>query len=168
MPRSSRAAPHARLARDPESPKSSDRTGKGLSVTDALHDLFTAALAAREHAYAPYSRFAVGAAVRTPEGRIFAGANVENAAYPVGTCAETAAVSAMISGGGRRIAAVLVLAATAAAIAPCGACRQRLREFMDGGSIVYSANLEGVTTRWSLDALLPHAFGPCHLGEGQG
>ena len=131
--------------------------------TDALHLLFEAARDVRRHAYAPYSRFAVGAAVRSGDGRVFVGANVENAAYPVGTCAEAGAIAAMIAGGGTTVAAVVVVAAGPEPIAPCGACRQRLREFMTAGGLVHAADPDGLRASWSLDELLPHAFGAAHL-----
>ena len=92
-----------------------------------------AASAARRHAYAPYSGFAVGAALLTPSGAIFAGTNVENAAYPTGICAEAGAISAMIASGERQIAEILVLGDGAALVTPCGACRQRIREFPGSG-----------------------------------
>ena len=94
-----------------------------------LTALFTAARAARAHAHAPYSRFKVGAAILTPSGQIYAGCNVENAAYPVGTCAEAGAIAAMVAGGDTRIAAVMIVGDGEALVTPCGACRQRIREF---------------------------------------
>src|SRR5665811_976888 len=94
-------------------------------------DLLAAALAARARAYAPYSEYSVGAALRDEHGRIHAGANVENAAYPQGQCAEASAIGVLIAAGGRRITEALVVADPAAGLpSPCGACRQRLREFM--------------------------------------
>lgn len=124
----------------------------------SLDDLFAAAAAARECAYAPYSGFAVGAAVRTESGAIFAGANVENAAYPVGTCAEAGAIAAMIAAGHRRIVEALVIAGGDTVITPCGACRQRLSEFASPNTPVHSAGPHGVTTTFRLGALLPDAF----------
>ena len=88
-----------------------------------LDALFTAASAVRGQAHAPYSGFRVGAALRDEAGRIHAGCNVENAAYPVGTCAEAGAIAAMIAAGGRQIRAILVLADSPAPVTPCGACR---------------------------------------------
>ena len=99
----------------------------------AIDRLFEAAAAARRNAYAPYSNFAVGAAILTASGAVFAGANVENAAYPVGLCAEASAIAAMITAGERRIAEVFLLAEGAEPIMPCGACPQRLFEFATAG-----------------------------------
>ncbi len=126
-------------------------------------DLFAAAWAARAHAYAPYSGFAVGAAVRGASGAIYAGCNVENAAYPVGTCAEAAALSAAVAAGETGITEALVAADTAEPVTPCGACRQRLREFGGDETAVFAADGSGVKATFSLGALLPHSFGPRHL-----
>lgn len=111
---------------------------------DAIDRLFEAATAARRNAYAPYSGFAVGAALLTASGAIFAGANVENAAYPVGLCAEAAAIAGMIAAGERQIAEILILAESAEPIMPCGACRQRLFEFATKEMKVHSARPAGV------------------------
>ncbi len=129
----------------------------------ALEALFEAAVSVRHKAYAPYSGFAVGAAIRTPSGAIFAGANVENAAYPVGLCAEAAALGAMIAAGEREIAEILILADSGDAIMPCGACRQRLFEFASPATKLHSARPAGVTTSLTLAELLPRAFGPDSL-----
>ncbi len=126
----------------------------------AIDRLFEAAAAARRNAYAPYSNFAVGAAILTASGAVFAGANVENAAYPVGLCAEASAIAAMITAGERRIAEILVLAEGAEPIMPCGACRQRLFEFATQGMKVHSASLSGVSLSVALAELFPLAFGP--------
>ncbi len=126
--------------------------------------LIGAALAARAMAYAPYSRFAVGAALRTAEGAIHAGCNVENAAYPEGTCAEAGAIAAMALAGGRRIAEIVVAGDGATPCTPCGGCRQKLREFGAGETIVHVVDAAGATLlRASLAALLPHSFGPENL-----
>ena len=131
-------------------------------MTDAatLDALFAAALAARERAYAPYSGFTVGAALVTPDGAVHAGCNVENAAYPVGACAEAGAISAMVAAGGRRIAAVLVLGAGEGLCTPCGACRQRIREFAGPDTPVHVAGPEGLRRSFTLEELLPASFGP--------
>ena len=125
--------------------------------------LLTAALAARENAYAPYSGFKVGAAVLDEHGRIHAGANVENAAYPVGQCAEASAIGALVSCGGTKIKAVAVVAGGPELCTPCGACRQRIREFGDENTPVFVASLDGVPHRFSLAELLPSSFGPRNL-----
>jgi cytidine deaminase len=124
-----------------------------------MDELFRAAEAARANAHAPYSRFAVGAAVRTETGRIFAGANVENASFPEGWCAETSALGAMVAAGERHVVEVLVIADHAEPITPCGGCRQRLAEFGTASTIVRAADSGGERARWTLAELLPAAFG---------
>ncbi len=121
--------------------------------------LFEAAKAAHANAYAPFSRFAVGAAVRTEDGAIYAGANVENASFGEGCCAETSALSAMVTAGERRIVEVIVVAESDDPVTPCGGCRQRLAEFGTTATVVRSADPRGERARWTLGELLPHAFG---------
>src|SRR5271166_22226 len=133
------------------------------SAEAALLELFQAAKAAQAAAYAPYSRFHVGAALRTPDGAIFAGGNVENASYPEGWCAETSAIAAMAAAGARRIAEICVIGDGAALCTPCGGCRQRIREFANDTTIVHVAGPEGVRASFRLAALLPESFGPGHL-----
>jgi cytidine deaminase len=130
----------------------------------AVEDLFAAARAAQARAYAPYSGFRVGAAICTPEGQVFAGCNVENAAYPQGACAETGAIAAMIAGGGARIAEILVVGDGDLLCTPCGGCRQRIREFAGPQTPVHVAGPEGVRRRFTLGELLPYSFGPDNLG----
>ena len=127
-------------------------------------ELLRMAREAAGNAYAPYSSFPVGAAVRTEDGRRFAGANVENAAYPQGQCAEASALGAMVAGGGGRVAEVVVAAPSEAECAPCGGCRQRLREFMGPDDPIHLADLERVRRTTSLAELLPLSFGPESLG----
>jgi len=134
-----------------------------MSRSADLDALFEAAKAAFDNAYAPYSRFKVGAAVRTPDGRIFAGCNVENAAYPVGNCAEPSAIAAMVLAGGRRIAEICVVGAGEKLCTPCGGCRQRIREFADESTLVHVAGPEGLRRTFTLGELLPESFGPEHL-----
>lgn len=127
-------------------------------------ELIEAALAAHGRAHAPYSRFQVGAAVRDTEGRIHAGCNVENAAYPEGICAETAALAAMVLAGGREAVEVVVAGAGAEPVTPCGGCRQRLREFGRGSLPIHSVDADGrLRASFTLAELLPYAFGPDHL-----
>ena len=126
--------------------------------------LLEAARSARQFAYAPYSKFFVGAAVLDEQGRIHAGCNVENAAYPQGVCAEAGALSAMVLAGGRRVAALAVVGAGERWVTPCGGCRQKLREFASGEAPVLVANQEQLLGVLTLDQLLPHSFGPEHLG----
>ena len=128
-----------------------------------LDDLFAAAAEAKARAYAPYSRFPVGAAILGPSGRIYRGANVENAAYPVGVCAEASAISAMIDGGERAIAAILVIGDGELLVTPCGGCRQRIREFAGPDTPVHVAGPEGVRASFTLEAILPQSFGPDNL-----
>jgi cytidine deaminase len=140
-----------------------------LTVSDApgaeaLQRLLDAARAARTMAHAPYSRFAVGAAVLDEHGRVHAGCNVENAAYPQGVCAEAAALCAMVLAGGRRARALLVLGEGPSPVTPCGGCRQKLREFGGDDTPVLVADGSGLRLRTTLGALLPHSFGPGHLG----
>ena len=91
--------------------------------------LFQQALKVRELAHAPYSKFKVGAAIRTATGKIFVGCNVENIAYPEGSCAEAGAISAMIAGGEKQIEEIIVVADSPVPISPCGGCRQKIAEF---------------------------------------
>ncbi|MCC0805904.1 cytidine deaminase [Methylobacterium sp. W2] len=128
-----------------------------------LAALFQAAAAAKSLAYAPYSNFPVGAALRDEHGRLHAGCNVENAAYPVGTCAEASAISAMIAAGGRAIATILITGDGPILVTPCGACRQRIREFADPGTPIHIAGPEGIRRSFTLEALLPDSFGPDNL-----
>jgi cytidine deaminase len=129
----------------------------------SLDALFEAAKAIQAKAYVPYSHFKVGAAIRTPDGRIFVGCNVENAAYPQGACAETGAISAMIAAGESRISEILVLGDGPHLVTPCGGCRQRIREFARPETPVHIASPEAVRRSFTLDALLPHSFGPDNL-----
>jgi homotetrameric cytidine deaminase len=114
-------------------------------------------------AYAPYSSFPVGAAVRTADGRRYAGANVENAAYPQGQCAEASAIGALVAGGGGKIAEVVVAASGRELCSPCGGCRQRLREFTPDDAPIHLVDLERVRRTTTLGELLPLSFGPEHL-----
>ena len=133
-------------------------------LTDALMaQLVATARQARAHAYAPYSGFAVGAALLDEQGRMHAGCNVENAAYPQGQCAEATAIGQLVMAGGKRILAVVVVGVAADPVTPCGGCRQRLREFAADGVPVWVADLDTVRARFTLGQLLPASFGPSHL-----
>jgi cytidine deaminase len=125
--------------------------------------LFEAALAAQGAAYAPYSGYRVGAALRSASGAIFTGCNVENASFPVGICAEAGAISAMIAAGEGVIAELLVLGDGAALATPCGACRQRIREFAAPEAQIHIADRDGVRASFTQSSLLPHSFGPDNL-----
>lgn len=132
----------------------------------AADDLYPAALAVRERAYAPYSTYLVGAALRDEAGRVHLAANVENAAYPQSQCAEASAIGVMVAAGGRKVVEVLVVADEAAGVpTPCGACRQRLREFAALDTPVHLAGLDGVLRTVTLGDLLPLSFGPEFLGK---
>ena len=99
------------------------------------------ARAVRENAYAPYSKFKVGAAIRAASGKVYVGCNVENVAYPEGTCAEAGAIAAMIAGGDTQIMAVAVIADSPQPVSPCGGCRQKIAEFAGGDVGVTLATL---------------------------
>ena len=131
------------------------------TVTDQA--LFEAAEAVRARAHAPYSRFQVGAAILADDGKIYTGCNVENAAYPVGNCAEPSAIAAMLAGGGKRIKRIYVTGPGSAPVTPCGGCRQRIREFADLDVEIISHGVEGTPLVCTLEQLLPHSFGPEYL-----
>ena len=122
--------------------------------------LVEAAKAVMERAYAPYSRFRVGAALRADDGSIHVGANVENAAYPQGQCAEASAIGAMVAAGRSRITEVAVISDGDEVCVPCGGCRQRLREFIVPGAEIHLCSHTGARQSTTLDALLPRSFGP--------
>jgi len=143
-------------------------SASGSGSTSALAELIAAASTARANAYAPYSRFAVGAAIRAADGTLHAGANVENAAYPQGQCAEASAIGAMIAAGGRRISEMVVLADGEALCAPCGGCRQRIREFADAETRIHLCGPEGLRRTVTLGELLPLSFGPENLPARDG
>jgi cytidine deaminase len=129
-------------------------------------DLYTSALAVRERAHAPYSQYLVGAALRDEAGRVHAGANVENAAYPQSQCAEASAIGVLIAAGGHKVTEALVVADGSLGLpSPCGACRQRLREFAALETPVHLAGLAGVIRTVTLGELLPLSFGPEYLGK---
>ncbi len=129
----------------------------------SIEALFEAAKAVQAKAYAPYSRFKVGAAIVTPDGQVFTGCNVENAAYPVGTCAEAGAISAMLAAGESRIAEIVVMGEGENLVTPCGGCRQRIREFAAGDTPIHIAGPEGIRRSFTLEELLPFSFGPDNL-----
>lgn len=137
----------------------------GASGTDGLlaAELFAAARAVQARAHVPYSRFAVGAAIRTPSGRIHVGCNVENAAYPQGWCAETSAIAAMVAAGERDIVEILTVCDGEALATCCGGCRQKIREFAGPRTRIHAAGPDGVRRTYTIDELLPDSFGPEHL-----
>ena len=125
--------------------------------------MLEAALAVRLNAYVPYSNFKVGAAIRADSGALYTGCNVENVAYPQGTCAEAGAIAAMVAGGDSRIEEVVVVADSSAPTTPCGGCRQKLREFAGPSVRVTMATLDGDRLTMTMEELLPGAFGPEHM-----
>ncbi len=126
-------------------------------------DLINAAIAAMKKAYAPYSHFPVGAALRAASGTVYAGCNVENAAYPEGCCAEASAISAMVLGGDTKIAEVAVAGTGEGLVTPCGGCRQRLREFAADDVLIHICGPQGLRRTVTLGELLPLSFGPDNL-----
>ncbi|UWQ94680.1 cytidine deaminase [Rhodobacteraceae bacterium M385] len=117
----------------------------------------------RENAHAPYSNFKVGCAIRSVEGNLYVGCNVENVAYPEGTCAEAGAIAAMIAAGDTRIAEVAVIADSPAPVPPCGGCRQKLAEFADLDAPITMATTEGKTEATQVGTLLPGVFTAAHM-----
>ena len=129
-----------------------------------MRDLIEAAMAARKKSHAPYSKFYVGAAMRDEMGRVHAGANMENAAYPQGWCAECSAIAHLVMAGGTRIAEVAVLGNGDALCTPCGGCRQKIREFASGEVKIHCCTEQGTLLKtFTLNDLLPASFGPENL-----
>ncbi|WP_170782764.1 cytidine deaminase [Ruegeria lacuscaerulensis] len=122
-----------------------------------------AALLVRENAYAPYSNFKVGAAIRSASGVIYSGCNVENVAYPEGTCAEAGAIAAMVAAGEQELTEIYVVASSPQPVPPCGGCRQKLAEFGKREVKVTLASVEGAEMETTIGDLLPGAFGASHM-----
>ena len=129
-----------------------------------MTDLRQAAVAVRENAHAPYSGFKVGAAIRAASGAIYRGCNVENVAYPEGTCAEAGAIAAMVAAGETELAEVYVVAGSPLPVTPCGGCRQKLAEFGGADVQVTMATVDGTENTLTIGQLLPGAFDPSFLG----
>ena len=127
--------------------------------------LLTLAAQVRTRAYAPYSRFLVGAAIRTPSGATFIGCNVENVAYPEGTCAEAGAIAAMIAAGETKIAEMLVIADSPSPVPPCGGCRQKIAEFAAPEVKVTLCTTDGLQKVMTVADLLPGVFTAAHLAK---
>jgi cytidine deaminase len=125
--------------------------------------LLQAATAVRENAYAPYSRFKVGAALRAASGTVYSGCNVENVAYPEGTCAEAGAIAAMVAAGETRIAEVLVIADSPEPVPPCGGCRQKIAEFAAQDVRVTLCTTDGKSRVMTVADLLPGVFTAAHM-----
>ncbi|HRO15510.1 MAG TPA: cytidine deaminase [Paracoccus sp. (in: a-proteobacteria)] len=135
--------------------------------TRCAMSLIDAAREVREFAYAPYSGFKVGAAVRAASGTVHRGCNVENVAYPEGTCAEAGAIAAMIAAGETEIVEVCVIADSPQPVPPCGGCRQKLAEFARGDVPVLLATTAGATLATTVAELLPGRFEAAHMPEGR-
>ena len=127
--------------------------------------LLDAARAVRENAYAPYSRFKVGAAIRGASGAIYRGVNVENVAYPEGTCAEAGAIAAMVAAGETELVEVAVIADSPEPVPPCGGCRLKLAEFGTGSTPVTLATTEGKQFATTIAELLPGRFDQSHMSH---
>ena len=117
----------------------------------------------RENAHAPYSKFKVGAAIRATSGETYVGCNVENLAYPEGTCAEAGAIAAMVASGETEIAEIAVIAGSPLPVPPCGGCRQKLAEFAAPDVVVHLASTEGPIISTTVGELLPGAFSKEHF-----
>ena len=128
------------------------------------HDLFEAARAAMAFAHAPYSKFPVGAAIRAEDGKIYAGANIENLSFPQGWCAEPTAISHMIMAGSKKIVEMAVIAEKLPLCPPCGGCRQKIAEFATAKTPIYLCDETGVKKTMTMDELLPHSFATDILG----
>jgi len=128
------------------------------------HDLFEAARAAMAFAHAPYSKFPVGAAIRAEDGKIYAGANIENLSFPQGWCAEPTAISHMIMAGNKKIVEMAVIAEKLPLCPPCGGCRQKIAEFATAKTPIYLCDETGVKKTMIMDELLPHSFATDILG----
>ncbi len=128
-------------------------------------EMFKLAKSAMQNAYAPYSNFSVGAVVMGDNGKIYAGCNVENAAYPQGNCAETAAISAMVLDGVTIVKSVMIIGGGAGLVTPCGGCRQKIREFAKDDIVIDICDLDGLRQRFKLGQLLPFSFGPENLSR---
>ncbi len=127
-----------------------------MSLLDAARDV-------RENAYAPYSNFKVGAAIRSASGAVYTGCNVENVAYPEGTCAEAGAIAAMVAAGETRLTEVAVIADSPSPVPPCGGCRQKLAEFAEGHTPVLLATTDGGRMETTVGDLLPGRFDAGHM-----
>ncbi len=128
------------------------------------HDLFEAARAAMAFAHAPYSKFPVGAAIRAEDGRIYAGANIENLSFPQGWCAEPTAISHMIMAGNKKIVEMAVIAEKLPLCPPCGGCRQKIAEFATARTPIYLCDETGVKKTMTMEELLPHGFATDGIG----
>lgn len=136
-------------------------------MSDVKHSekLIELANEAMNKAYVPYSRFHVGAAILTTSGKFYSGCNVENAAYPEGTCAEAGAISSMILDGETQIKDIYVIGHGDALVTPCGGCRQKIREFSSVDTMIHICGAQGVRKTLTMEELLPFSFGPENLKQ---
>lgn len=134
-------------------------------MSNIKHDqtLFELAQEAMAKAYVPYSQFAVGAAILTQTGKVYSGCNVENAAYPEGTCAEAGAIAAMVRDGETQIQDIYVIGNGEGLVTPCGGCRQKIREFSSAQTVIHICGMEGIRKSLTMNELLPFSFGPENL-----
>lgn len=132
---------------------------------EVSQQLLAEALAAQKNAYAPYSKYYVGAAIYSESQKIYASCNVENISFPCGTCAEAGAISAMVAGGDRKIKAILVVSGGKDLVYPCGACLQRIAEFSHNDTIIYLANKNEIRKTYHVADLLPHTFQTMELAH---
>lgn len=132
-------------------------------ASDIDKQLAGVAEAVRANAHVPYSHFAVGAALLADDGKIYAGCNVENAAYPLGNCAEASAIAMMVAAGAKRIIRIYITGPGHEPVTPCGGCRQRIREFAGVDLPIICQGTDGAPLETTLGELLPHSFGPEHL-----
>lgn len=131
-----------------------------MSAPEPDPELLLAAQTIHLRAYCPYSKYRVGVAIRTSSGSVFVGCNVENAAYPLGSCAEAGAIAAMVASGEHSIAEIVVVTDGERPGTPCGGCRQRIREFAGPDVVVHSVAVSGASLSTTVAELLPHSFGP--------
>lgn len=136
-----------------------------MSDTKQSTELFELAKGAMDKAYVPYSKFPVGAAIVTAGGKIYSGCNVENAAYPEGTCAEAGAIASMVLGGDTLIKDIYVIGKGDGLVTPCGGCRQKIREFSSVDTMIHICGAEGVRKSLTMNELLPFSFGPENLEQ---
>ena len=134
-------------------------------MTDFIKEMYENAASIRKNSYSVYSNYKVGACIRTEDNQLFSGTNVENASYSVTCCAETGAIMSMIGAGITKIAEVLVIGSGSKICTPCGACRQRIREFADEKISIHCCNQHGDMKSMTLGELLPEAYGPENLRE---
>lgn len=121
------------------------------------------AISARNNAYAPYSKFYVGASILTENQNIFSSCNVENVSYPCGTCAEAGAIATMISNGDKKIVEILITSTGKDLVYPCGACLQRISEFSNPETLIHLADSNKICKTYKLKDLIPYQFNATEL-----